>query len=475
MNFDDFQKHGHQQVDWMADYLRNIEQLPVRSQVTRGEILAQIPNHCPERGESMERIFDDFLSVILPGMTHWQHPRFFAYFTANSSPPSILAEMLTATLSAQCMLWETSPSATELETRMMEWLRELIGLPEAFQGSIQDSASTATLCALIAAREQATDGRASRSGLANGAPLTAYASSEAHSSIEKAVRIAGIGSNQLRRVPVDGRGCLDSEALAAMIQDDRRRGFVPACIVACIGTTGIGAVDPISEIAAIARAENVFLHVDAAWAGSALILPEIRDSIGGLEGVDSFVFNPHKWLFTNFDCSAFFLRNPEPLLSAMSLTPVYLESRAGAGAPEYRDWSVPLGRRFRALKLWFVLRSYGAEALREMLRSHLSFACRLAELIRQDPRFELCYGPNFAMLAFRYLGGSAGTATEIDQLNVQLVEKLNNEGLIYLTKTTFQGRTVIRFNIGQTYTTWKHVQEGWDAIQTAADAWPNVS
>jgi aromatic-L-amino-acid decarboxylase len=299
--------------------------------------------------------------------------------------------------------------------------------------------------------------------------MTVYASAEAHSSIEKAARIAGIGSQQLRKMPVTADGGMDPIALVERIHNDREQGFMPACIVACFGTTGVGAIDPISEVGRIAQSENLFLHVDAAWAGSALIVPEIRETIGSLEHVDSFVFNPHKWLFTNFDCSAFYMRDPKPLISAMSLTPVYLESRAGAGSPEYRDWSVPLGRRFRALKLWFVLRSYGAETLRSMVRAHIEYSHRLAAMIELNRKFELCFGPSFAMLTFRYLGSDpAASATDLDLINEKLIETLNNDGFVYLTKTRFNGRVVIRFNIGQTYTTWKHVEGSWQVIQATA-------
>ncbi len=468
MQIEEFRRHAHRLVDWMADYLAGVERYPVRSQAAPGELLARLPAGAPERGEPMERIFQDFQQLIMPGITHWQHPSFFAYFPANSSPPAVLAEMLTATLAAQCMLWETSPAAAELEARMMEWLRELIGLPEAFVGSIQDSASTATLLALIAAREHASAGRAARSGLAAGAPLTLYTSSEAHSSVEKAARIAGIGAQHVRQVAVDADFALDPDALRAAIRQDRAAGLIPACIVGSFGATGVGAIDPIAELGVIAQAEGLHLHVDAAWAGSALLLPEVRPLLGGLGQVDSFVFNPHKWLLTNFDCSAFFMRDPARLARALSLTPSYLQSRA-TGLPEYRDWSVALGRRFRALKLWFVLRSYGREALQGMLRRHIEWTARLAERINEDPRFELVTGPKLALLTFRLRTPDGQSSTgALDALNEQLLQQVNDGGRLYLTRTRVHGGVVIRFVIGQTYTEWRHIEEGWRTIQEEA-------
>lgn len=469
MDFDELRRHAHRQVDWMVDYLTTIESRPVRSQVRAGSILSQLAPSCPVQGEPMERIFADFERILMPGITHWQHPRFFAYFPANSSPPSLLAEMLTATLASQCMLWETSPAATELEMRVMQWLRELLDLPEGFTGSIQDSASAATLCALIAARDRATEGQAARAGI-SGTRLTVYASADAHSSVEKAVRILGIGSDQLRKIPVEAGGGMDPGALETRIAADRARGLVPSCVVACLGTTGIGANDPLEAIGRITVRENLHLHVDAAWAGSALILPEVRSSLRGLESVDSFVFNPHKWLFTNFDCSAFFMRDPQRLVNALTLTPAYLESSLGGDTPEYRDWSVALGRRFRALKLWFVMRSYGAEGLRALLRNHIAWAQRLSQLIDEDDRFERVAGPNLAMLAFRLKGGAGQSDPQADALNERLLERLNAAGRIYLTRTRFRGRTVIRFVIGQTCTQWHHVEQGWREIQKTADS-----
>lgn len=468
MNIEEFRTYAHIFSDWMADYLASVEKYPVRSQVKPGDIISQIPAKCPERGESMETIFADFREKILPGITHWQHPRFFAYFNANSSPPSVLAEMLTATLAAQCMLWETSPAATELEERMTAWLRDLLGLPEEFTGSIQDSGSASNLCGILAACEKASSGRVAREGLAGGPPLVVYASAEAHSSVEKGARIAGIGAKNVRIIPVRDDYTMDPKALAIAIAEDRSKGRIPACIVACFGATGLGSIDPLQEIGPIAQAEDIHLHVDAAWAGSTLILPEVRATLHGLEYVDSFVFNPHKWLFTNFDCSAFYMRDPSRLVNALSLTPTYLESQTNDETPEYRDWSVALARRFRALKLWFVLRSFGAEGLREKIRHHIEWTQHLAGLIRSTRHFELATEPNLALLSFRYIPEWATNGPELDRVNEELLRHINDAGYLYLTKTRANGRIVIRFVIGQTYTTLQHVEESWAYIQEAA-------
>ncbi|MEE2525961.1 aminotransferase class V-fold PLP-dependent enzyme [Hyphobacterium sp. HN65] len=467
MDFEDFRAHAHRFSDWMTDYLETVEDRPVRSQSRPGDLLAQLPASPPDAGEDMSAIFNDFEQKVMPGITHWQHPNFFAYFNGNSSPPSVLAEMLTATLAAQCMLWETSPAANELETRMMEWLREMSGLPENWAGTIQDSASTANLCALIAGLERATEGRVARKGLAGETTPIVYASSEAHSSVEKAARIAGIGSDNVRKMPTDGAFAMDVTALEAAIREDREAGRMPACVIACLGATGLGSVDPIRAIGEVCRRENIFFHIDAAWAGSAMILPEERHWMDGIELADSYVFNPHKWLFTNFDCSAFFMRDPSELISALAISPAYLQSPDGEQMPEYRDWTVSLGRRFRALKLWFVIRSYGADRLRGMVRAHIDMAKWLETEISATPDFEIMAPRRFGLNVFRYNPGGLDDAA-LDALNTRLVQAMNDSGRLYLTKTLLDGRVVIRFVIGQTYTQQHHVESGWAAIREIA-------
>jgi aromatic-L-amino-acid decarboxylase len=468
MNLDEFRRHGHALVDWMADYLENVGHRPVRSQARPGEIAGQLPAEPPSRGEPLERIFADFERIVLPGMTHWQHPSFFAYFPANSSPPSVLAEMLTAALGAQCMLWQTSPAATELETRTLDWLRQMIGLPAGFAGVIQDTASSATLCALLVARERATGWRADADGLHACPPLAFYASEEAHSSVEKAIRIAGLGRRSLRPIPTDDDFAMRPDALAAAIREDRASGRVPAGVVATLGTTGVGASDPLRPIGQICRAHGLYLHVDAAWAGSSLLLEEQRSLIDGAEHADSFVFNPHKWLLTNFDCSAHFVRDPGALVRTLSVLPAYLHSRETGEVIDYRDWGVPLGRRFRALKLWFVLRSYGVERLQAMLRDHIAWTAELGDRIAAEPDFELVTPPRLALLTFRYRPRAVDDEAALDRLNERLLHALNDGGRVYLTQTRVRGRYVIRFAIGQLYTTRAHVQRAWQVITDKA-------
>ncbi len=472
MTPEEFRAEAHRLVDWMADYMAGVEAYPVRAQVSPGEILARLPEAPPRQGEPMEAIFADFKADVLPGMTHWQHPSFFAYFPANASPPSILAEMLTATLGAQCMLWETSPAASEMEGRMMDWLRSMIGLPEGFTGVIQDSATSATLVALLCARERATEGRGNAEGLAalgaEGQKLTVYVSEEAHSSIEKGMKVAGYGTAGLRKIAADEDFALRPEALEQAIAADRAAGFTPACVVASLGGTGVGAIDPLEPIGALCRAQGLWLHVDAAWAGSALILPEQRGMLAGVEQADSFVFNPHKWLFTNFDCSAFFVRAPQDLDRTLALVPEYLKTAEGSRVTDYQNWSVPLGRRFRALKLWFVIRSYGVEGLQAMIADHLTWAAELHDQVAATDDFELLSPLRLSLFAFRYRPAGIDDEAALEEINETLLARLNDSGKLYLTRNRVRGRFAIRFVVGQTWTTRRHVQEAWTRIQETA-------
>ncbi len=470
MNTEDFRKHAHGLVDWMADYLETVESYPVRAQTEPGEIADQLPAEAPEQAEEMAAILADFQRIVLPGMTHWQHPNFFAYFPANSSPPSILAEMLTATLGAQCMLWQTSPAATEMETRMMEWLGQICGLPGEFAGVIQDSASSGILCGLLTAREKALDGRGNQAGLAGQERLTVYTSNQTHSSTEKNVKILGLGAENLRKIPVDPGFAMLPTALEAAIEKDKAAGALPACVVASLGGTGVGAIDPLRPIGEICRRHNLFLLVDAAWAGSALILPEERWMIDGIEYVDALVFNPHKWLFTNFDCSAYFVRDPDALVRCLTILPDYLKSRETGAVIDYRDWSVPLGRRFRALKLWFVLRSYGVEGLRAKLRDHIAWARELAGWIDAEPEFELASPRRLSLMSFRFCPPGIDDQQALNELNLRLLEALNDSGKLYLTQHRIDGRFVIRFVVGQTYTQRHHVAAAWQIIKETARA-----
>jgi aromatic-L-amino-acid/L-tryptophan decarboxylase len=469
MTPDEFRRHAHELVDWMADYFEQVGQLPVTPDVRPGDVARQLPSTPPEQGESFQRLFEDFRHIIMPGMTLWNHPGWFAYFPGNNSPPSVLAEMLTATLGAQCMSWATSPAATELEQVTMEWLRCMLGLPGGFVGCIQDTASTATLVALLSARERAL-GDAGSSGLARlGVPLTVYASSEAHSSVEKGVKLAGYGLEQYRRVPVDSNYALRPDALEAMIASDLAKGLRPACVVATIGTTSSTAIDPVPQIAEICRRYGVWLHVDAAYAGTAAIVPELRPLFAGVEHADSFVFNPHKWMLVNFDCSAYFVRDRAALLHTFQMTPEYLRTEQDERVVNYRDWGIQLGRRFRALKLWFVIRSYGLEGIRALVRKHVALARELARWIENQPGFELMAPVPFGLVCFRYR--PPGLADDIvDRLNRELLARVNSTHRVHLTHTQLGGGFVIRMVIGQRQTEPEHVEETWRLIRDGAKA-----
>jgi aromatic-L-amino-acid/L-tryptophan decarboxylase len=468
MHADEFRRHAHQLVDWMADYFQNVAELPVTPVVRPGELIRQLPTAAPEMGEPFERILEDFHRVILPGMTHWNHPGWFAYFPGNNSPPSVLAEMLTATMGAQCMSWATSPAATELEQVTMDWLRRMLGLPDQFVGVIQDTASTATLVALISAREHAA--RHLRGGRGDRDKLTVYASTEAHSSVPKGVKLAGYGLEQFRQIEVDGDYAMRPEALDRAIRADRDAGLVAACVVATVGTTSSTAIDPLPEIVEICRRYGTWLHVDAAYAGTAAIVPELRHWFDGMEHADSLVFNPHKWMLVNFDCSAYLVRDREFLLRAFQTTPEYLRTEEDAAVVNFRDWGIQLGRRFRALKLWFVLRSYGAEGLRAMVRKHVALAQELAGWIGASPAFELMAPVPFGLVCCRYRPPGVVNESEIDQVNRELLARVNASRRVYLTHTMLDGKYVIRIAIGQRLTEREHVLEAWQLLQGAAEA-----
>ena len=461
MDNDDFRRHGHEFVDWLADYFDSVGTLPVMSRAKPGEIRAQIPSSPPERSEPMDRIFEDFKTVILPGITHWQHPAWHAYFPANNSPESVLAELLTAGLGVQGMIWQTSPAAAELEDAVLEWLRQLLGLPAGLTGVIQDTASTATLCALLSARERATGFGANEKGLKK--PLTVYASQEAHSSVEKGVKIAGFGRENLRLIPSDDEFAMMPGELEAAILRDESRGFEPCFVAATLGTTSSGGVDSLASIGPIARRHGLWLHVDAAYAGTAALLPEKRWILAGAEHVDSFVVNPHKWMLTNFDCSAYYVRDPGSLVRTFEIHPEYLKTGADPYVKNYRDWGIPLGRRFRALKLWFVLRSYGAEGLRAFVREHIRLAGLFKGWVEADPRFERMAPAHFGLVCFRLNDGR--DEASLAALNTALMDRLNATGKLYLTHTVLHGKFTLRMVIGQRTTAERHVRAAWDLIR----------
>jgi aromatic-L-amino-acid decarboxylase len=468
MKPEEFRRHAHEMVDWMADYLAAVGDLPVKSQVKPGDIEAQLPAGPPQQGEDMTAIFDDFRRVILPGITHWQHPSFFAYFPANSSPPSVLAEMLTATLGVNGMMWQTSPAATELETRVMQWLRGMIGLPADFTGVIQDTASTATLTALLTARERATQWATNGSGLHDAGIFTVYSSEETHSSIEKDMRIIGLGGDNLRRIAVDGDNAMRPDALEAAIAADRAAGRKPLAVVATLGSTANGAFDPLPSIAAICRREGLWLHVDAAWAGSAFILPEHRTLMRGAEHADSFLFNPHKWLLTNFDCTAYFVRDLQALVRTFDIMRVYFQTAERGAAIDYRDWGIQLGRRFRALKLWFVIRSYGVAGLQRLIGSHIAAAQDFVRRIEAAEDFELMAPAPLALVVFRYHPPGVDVPADLDRLNALLAQRVNDDGRLYLTPGKARGAATLRLSVGQTATTQQHVERAWDVIRDTA-------
>ena len=468
MEIAEYRRHAHRLVDWMADYLETVESRPVRSGVAPGEIAERLPAAPPEDGEPFEGIFADFERELLPGITHWQHPSFFAYFPANSSPPSVLAEMLTAALGVNCMLWQTSPSGTELETLVLDWLRQMIGLPEGFSGVIQDTASSATLCAILAARERATGHAANRRGVSGEDRLRVYTSVESHSSVEKAVRIAGLGSENLRAIPVDENGGMRSDELAAALDRDAADGARPILVVATLGTTGASGFDRLDAVGELCRRHRAMLHVDAAWAGTAAIAPEYRWMLAGIEYADSFVVNPHKWMLVNFDCSAHFVRDAAAFVRTFEIIPEYLKTSEHGRVIDYRDWGIALGRRFRALKLWIVIRSYGVEGLRTVVRRHVELTRELAAAIEAEDDFELVVSPRLALLCFRYRPRGVEDPGALDDLNERLLRTLNDSGRLYLTQTRVGGSYVIRFCVGQTATERRHVEAAWGFVREAA-------
>jgi aromatic-L-amino-acid decarboxylase len=465
MDWDDFSRWSKQIADWGAQYHKSLRNRPVRAQTKPGEIAAQLPSTPPAQPEDMEQILRDFDQIVMPGMTHWQHPRFFAYFCANAAPPSMLAEQLVNTVAAQCMLWQTSPAATEMEGRMVEWLRHALGLAEGFTGVIQDSASSATLSAVLTMRERATGYTGNRDGLAGKGALRIYCSDQVHSSIDRACWVAGIGQANLVKIPTQGpRFAMDADVLDQAIRDDIAAGHTPAGIVAITGGTGVGASDDLEAIAKIAQAHDLYTHLDAAWAGSAMICPEYRDAFWrGVDAYDSIVFNPHKWLGAQFDCSIQFLREAAPQLNTLKIEPEYLKT-SGDAVTNYSEWTIPLGRRFRALKLWFLMRSYGLEGLQMRIRNHVTWAQELCEAIRALDGFEITTDPILSLFSFRCDGD--------DAMQQRLVDAINDDGRIYLTQAAFEGRKIIRVQVGQFDTTRDDVmavatvvQEVWESIR----------
>ncbi len=459
----DFRRHGHAVIDWIADYYSRIESFPVLSRVEPGQIRSSLPPHAPEKGEPFDAVLADIEKLILPGITHWQSPNFFAFFPANASGPAILGDLLSSGLGVQGMLWSTSPACTELETHVLDWLVEMLDLPQKFLstgrggGVIQDTASGASLCALLAARERTTKFACNQRGCDG--RLVAYASTQAHSSIEKDVKIAGLGRDRLRLIEVDENFALRPDALARQVEQDGRAGLVPCFVCATVGTTSSHAIDPLPRIGPICQQHNLWLHVDAAMSGTAALCPEFRHIHDGLEFADSYCFNPHKWMFTNFDCDCFYVADRKVLIETLSVLPEYLRNKAteSGAVIDYRDWQIPLGRRFRALKLWFVIRHYGVEGLRHHIRRHVELAQQFADWVRKDDRFELAAPAPLNLVCFRHKAG--------DQTNQALMDRLNRSGDLYLTHTRLNDRLTLRFCVGQTNTQQRHVERAWKRIQ----------
>jgi aromatic-L-amino-acid/L-tryptophan decarboxylase len=466
MTPEEFRKHGHAVVDWIADYYARIESYPVLSRAEPGQVRASLPTTPPAKGESFDAILGDIEKLILPGITHWQSPNFFAFFPANASGPAILGDLLSSGLGVQGMLWATSPACTELETHVLDWLVAMLDLPRKFLstdtggGVIQDTASSASLCALLAARERATNFASNKRGCDG--RLVAYTSSQAHSSIEKDVQIAGLGLNNLRLIEVDQNFAMRPDALARQIDQDRAAGLVPCFVCATIGTTSSNAIDPLPEIGRICRDNNLWFHVDAAMSGTAALCPEFRHTHDGVALADSYTFNPHKWMFTNFDCNCFYVADRKALIQTLSILPEYLRNQATeSGAVfDYRDWQIPLGRRFRALKLWFVIRHYGVEGLQYHIRRHVELAQQFAGWVKNDDRFELAAPAPLNLVCFRHKGG--------DERNQKLMDRLNRSGDLYLTHTRLNDRLTLRFCVGQTNTMQRHVERAWRRIQEEA-------
>lgn len=467
MSVEDFRRHGKEMIDWIADYHEQVERYPVRSRAKPGMIRDSLPEAAPMQGESFTAILRDVEEKILPGVTHWQSPNFYGYFPANTSGPAMLGDLLSSGLGIQGMLWSTGPACTEVETRVLDWLANLLGLPDKYQstagggGVIQDTASSAILCALVAARECDSGLRTNREGC-DGSQV-AYCSTQTHFSLEKAMGIAGLGRAKLRQVETDEHFALDADRLAAQIKSDRAAGLRPIFACATLGTTSSNALDPIADIGRVCTDEGLWFHVDAAMSGTAVICPEYRYLHDGIEHADSYCFNPHKWMFTNFDCSCFWVADRAALINALSILPEYLcnEATTSGAVFDYRDWQVPLGRRFRALKLWFVLRYYGVEGLQYHIRRHIELTRQLVEWIEADRHFEIVAPAPFNLVCFRHRGS--------DELNKRLMDELNEGGEIFLTHTKLNSRFVLRICIGQTRTEFEHVERAWGLITGTAD------
>ena len=464
----DLEAWGRRAAEWSVEYLESLRERPVRPKSRPGEVMEALPPAPPHKAEPVEKVFAEFESLVVPHVTNWQHPRFLAYFPSNNSPPSILAEWLTATMASNCLLWQTSPAGTEMEIHVLDWLRQMTGIGEGWYGIIQTGAGMATLSAILTAREKALDWAGKETGLSGQPVLRVYTTDQAHSSIEKAVFLSGIGRDNLVRVATDADGAMDPAALRTAIAADRAAGMRPCAVCCVLGGTGVGASDRLDEILPVAREEGLFSHVDAAWAGSALICPEFRGIARGIELADSLVMNPHKWLMTNFDCSAHFVKSVEDFRKTMSITPAYLVTQDAEGITDYSQLTLELGRRFRALKLWFVIRCYGVSGLQQIIRNHVAWTESMAARIGDTPGFEITSRPRLGLFSFRLRPDGHEDGEALDNLNARLVDAVNGDGTLYLTQTIHDGRYVIRISIGTTSTTAEDIDIAYDRIVALA-------
>jgi len=470
MDPEEFRKIGKDVVDWIADYLKNPEMYPVFPNIQPGDIKRQLPTTPPSSSEKMDVILQDFNKIILPGITHWNHPGFHAYFSITGSAPGILGEMLSAALNVNGMLWRTSPSATELEEVVLDWLRQILGLPSEFYGVITDTGSASNLIAIAAAREAIhkrirEEGMAGRTDLSR---LRLYCSDQTHSSVEKAAIVLGVGQEGVRKIPSDAEFKMDVKALTAAIEEDRKNGWLPFAVVATVGTTSSTSVDPVPAIADICQREKLWLHIDAAYGGMAGAIPEKRNLLDGCDRADSFVTNPHKWLFTPIDCSVLYTRHVTTLKQSFSLVPEYLTT-SDSNVNNYMDWGVQLGRRFRALKLWFVIRSFGIDGIIDTLRDSCKLAQEFSSWIKSDKDFELLAPVLLGVVCFRYHPKDILDEIKLDQLNAHIIERINATGEVFFSHTKLNGKYTIRCAIGNLATTEKHMSRAWELVKIEAD------
>jgi aromatic-L-amino-acid decarboxylase len=472
MSAEDFRRFGRELVDWIADYFEHIEERPVLAQVEPGELKAKLPQSAPAEGEAMTEILADVDRVIMPALTHWNHPMFYALFATSSSAPGIFAEMLSAAFDVKAMLWRTSPASTELEEVALDWLRQMMNLPQEFDGIIYDTASVSSMHAIAAAREM-LDVKVRELGMSGRTDLPllrVYASEQAHSSIEKGILTLGLGQRSLVKLPTDAEYRMDVEALRRAVEEDRKEGSLPFCVVATVGTTSTTSIDPVEEIAAVCEREKLWLHVDAAYAGSAAVVPELQHVMRGCERADSIVTNPHKWLFTPFDLSVLYSRRMDVLRRAFSLVPEYLRTSEAETVRNQMDYGVQLGRRFRSLKLWMVLRYFGSEGLASRIREHCRLARLFADWVEESEGWELLAPVPLSLVCFRYRGGRAAiNEAELDALNEAIMNNANQTGRVYLSHTKLHDKLTLRLSIGNIRTTERHVRETWKLLNEEAE------